>query len=120
MQTHKIRPFPVILYDGSYWQGFMDWLKERLFRAGAPVGEVRTLLFHRLFLEEVAKRGRVFEGSLLARYLLKSGGALGPEAIKNARLGWEMLRRGRIKLVPSRVRRRRWLKGVFAPKEARS
>jgi uncharacterized protein (TIGR00730 family) len=27
MQTHKIRPFPVILYDGSYWQGLMDWLK---------------------------------------------------------------------------------------------
>ncbi len=99
--------------------GFMDWLKEKLFRAGAEVGEARTLLFHRLFLEEVAKRGRVFEGSLLTRFLLKSGGALGPEAIKNARLGWEMLRRGRIKLVPPRLRRRRWLKGVFASKEAR-
>lgn len=27
MQTHKIKPFPVILYDGSYWKGFLDWLR---------------------------------------------------------------------------------------------
>jgi predicted Rossmann-fold nucleotide-binding protein len=27
IQTHKIRPFPVCLYDSSYWKGFVDWLK---------------------------------------------------------------------------------------------
>jgi len=27
MQTHKIRPFPVLLYDSSYWNGFLDWLR---------------------------------------------------------------------------------------------
>jgi uncharacterized protein (TIGR00730 family) len=27
IQTHKIRPFPVVLYDSSYWNGFMDWLR---------------------------------------------------------------------------------------------
>ncbi len=27
MQTQKIKPFPVILFDGSYWQGLLDWLK---------------------------------------------------------------------------------------------
>jgi len=26
MQTHKIRPFPIVLFDGSYWKGFLDWL----------------------------------------------------------------------------------------------
>jgi uncharacterized protein (TIGR00730 family) len=26
MQTHKIKPFPVILYDGGYWGGFLGWL----------------------------------------------------------------------------------------------
>jgi uncharacterized protein (TIGR00730 family) len=26
MQTHKIHPFPVILYDSQYWKGFLDWL----------------------------------------------------------------------------------------------
>lgn len=28
MQTEKIRPFPVILFDGSYWNGLLEWLKD--------------------------------------------------------------------------------------------
>jgi uncharacterized protein (TIGR00730 family) len=27
MQTHKTRPFPVILFDGGYWKGFLEWLR---------------------------------------------------------------------------------------------
>ena len=27
MQTHKMRPFPVLLFDSQYWKGFLDWLK---------------------------------------------------------------------------------------------
>jgi uncharacterized protein (TIGR00730 family) len=27
MQTHKIRPFPVILFNSHYWEGFLNWLK---------------------------------------------------------------------------------------------
>ena len=27
MQTHKIRPFPVILFNSEYWKGFLDWLR---------------------------------------------------------------------------------------------
>ncbi|MDD4985432.1 MAG: TIGR00730 family Rossman fold protein [Dehalococcoidales bacterium] len=27
MQTHKLRPFPVILYNSDYWKGFLDWLR---------------------------------------------------------------------------------------------
>ncbi|MCK4580461.1 MAG: TIGR00730 family Rossman fold protein [Dehalococcoidia bacterium] len=27
MQTHKIRPFPVVLFNSEYWKGFLDWLK---------------------------------------------------------------------------------------------
>jgi uncharacterized protein (TIGR00730 family) len=26
MQTHKMKPFPVILFNSSYWKGFLDWL----------------------------------------------------------------------------------------------
>jgi uncharacterized protein (TIGR00730 family) len=28
MQTHKIRPFPVILFGSAYWKGFLDWLHD--------------------------------------------------------------------------------------------
>ncbi|OGO21268.1 MAG: Rossman fold protein, TIGR00730 family [Chloroflexi bacterium RBG_16_50_9] len=27
IQTHKIRPFPVILFSSEYWKGFLDWLR---------------------------------------------------------------------------------------------
>ncbi len=27
MQTYKIKPFPVVLFDGNYWKGFLDWLR---------------------------------------------------------------------------------------------
>jgi len=27
MQTHKIKPFPVVLFDSTYWKGFLDWLR---------------------------------------------------------------------------------------------
>jgi len=27
MQTHKIRPFPVVLFNSNYWKGFLDWLR---------------------------------------------------------------------------------------------
>lgn len=27
IQTHKIKPFPVVMYGSQYWKGFLDWLK---------------------------------------------------------------------------------------------
>jgi uncharacterized protein (TIGR00730 family) len=34
MQTFKIRPFPVILYDSGYWNGFLDWLRSVVLSRG--------------------------------------------------------------------------------------
>ena len=28
MQTMKIKPFPVVLFDSAFWQGFLDWLHQ--------------------------------------------------------------------------------------------
>lgn len=30
IQTHKIMPFPVILFDSHYWAGLTDWIKGKL------------------------------------------------------------------------------------------
>ena len=27
MQTHKIKPFPVVLFSSDFWKGFLDWLR---------------------------------------------------------------------------------------------
>lgn len=30
IQTKKIKPFPVVLVDSSYWRGLIEWMKENL------------------------------------------------------------------------------------------
>jgi uncharacterized protein (TIGR00730 family) len=27
IQTHKIKPFPVVLFNSEFWEGFLDWLR---------------------------------------------------------------------------------------------
>jgi uncharacterized protein (TIGR00730 family) len=34
IQTHKIRPFPVILVGSKYWKGLLDWVKEVVLKEG--------------------------------------------------------------------------------------
>jgi uncharacterized protein (TIGR00730 family) len=34
IQTHKIRPFPVILVGSSYWKGLLHWMKETVLKEG--------------------------------------------------------------------------------------
>lgn len=34
MQTYKIKPFPVVLYDLAYWQGLLDWLRDSTLAKG--------------------------------------------------------------------------------------
>jgi uncharacterized protein (TIGR00730 family) len=34
MQTHKIKPFPVILYDSKFWNGFQEWLRGTVLKRG--------------------------------------------------------------------------------------
>ncbi len=34
IQTHKIKPFPVILVGSKYWKGLLDWIKEVVLKEG--------------------------------------------------------------------------------------
>ena len=34
IQTHKIKPFPVILVGSDYWKGLLDWLKKVVLQKG--------------------------------------------------------------------------------------
>ncbi len=46
VQTHKIRPFPVILYNRAYWQGLLDWLKNSAFRENRYIDEKDLDIFY--------------------------------------------------------------------------
>ncbi len=34
IQTQKIKPFPVLLYDKEYWKGLVGWIEDRLLASG--------------------------------------------------------------------------------------
>jgi uncharacterized protein (TIGR00730 family) len=34
IQTHKIKPFPVILYNSTYWKGLFEWLRSNTLANG--------------------------------------------------------------------------------------
>jgi len=44
MQTHKIRPFPVVLFNSKYWEGFLDWLRVSVLAGGFISEEDFSLL----------------------------------------------------------------------------
>ena len=44
MQTHKIKPFPVVLFSSEYWQGFLDWLRSSVLARGFISEEDFSLL----------------------------------------------------------------------------
>ncbi len=33
-QTLRIKPFPIILYDSSFWKGFIDWMRQSMVASG--------------------------------------------------------------------------------------
>jgi heterodisulfide reductase subunit C len=84
--------------------GVMDGLKEMALRSGREVPQRETYVFHDSFLKEIEKRGRVFEGGLMQRYMIRSGDFLKKmrdgSIFKDMALGFKMLRKGRMPLVP--------------------
>ena len=95
----------------------MDVLREMAVREGVPPAEENVPLFHQAFLAAVEKRGRVHEIGMLASYKLKAkGGGL----LDDAGLGWEMFKKGKLRLLPDRVRQMQQIKEIFGKSEAGS
>ncbi len=44
IQTHKMRPFPVILFDSAYWTGLIDWMRQHTLAKGYIGDEDLSLL----------------------------------------------------------------------------
>jgi len=44
VQTHKIKPFPVVLVDRNYWSGLVDWIQNHLLKSG-KISDTDLLLF---------------------------------------------------------------------------
>lgn len=44
IQTHKIKPFPVILVGSNYWKGLLDWIKDVVLKEGRISPEDLSIL----------------------------------------------------------------------------
>jgi len=75
----------------------MDHLKQMALEEGAaiPDREKNIAIIHHTFLEEVWKRGRVYELSLIGRFKHHTFNFL-----SDANLGWQMFRKKRLAVLP--------------------
>lgn len=92
----------------------MDSLREIALRSGIPPGEKEIPLFHSVFLDTIRSKGRIHELSLILQFKSKT-----KDFFKDARLGWKMYRKGKIKLFPSKFGGGKEIREIFKGFEKR-
>jgi heterodisulfide reductase subunit C len=85
----------------------MDVLRQESRERGVTCPERAVEKFHNAFVKEI-RRGRVHELSLIMRYKFATG-----RFVADARLGGAMFLRGRLRILPPRLRRDRAVRRLF-------
>jgi heterodisulfide reductase subunit C len=86
----------------------MDWLRQTALREAVAPAEKEVPIFHRAFLDSIRTHGRVHELSMMARYKIKSG-----RLWDDFKLGWKMFTKGKLKLFPSGIKRKKEVGDLF-------
>jgi heterodisulfide reductase subunit C2 len=86
----------------------MDGLRQMAYARQEGLGDELTPLFHRIFLNSVRRRGRVYEIGMLMNFKFKA-----KRLFKDIGLGWRMFRKGKLRLLPSRVKKRAEIRAMF-------
>ena len=86
----------------------MDLLRQQAMKSGIECPEPDVIKFHRAFIKEIA-RGRIHELAMIGRFKLATG-----KFTDDMKLGMEMFKRGRIKLLPSRLTGSPRVKAIIA------
>ena len=92
----------------------MDVLRKESLQEGfkSPVNEIPQ--FHKVFVEEIQKMGRVHELTLVLRYKIKTGDLLSFKKIRaDVSLGLKMFIKGKLKFLPYKMRGQKEVKGLF-------
>jgi heterodisulfide reductase subunit C len=88
--------------------GVIDTLRAMALDEGIKPAEKNIPLFHACFLGNIQATGRISEPILMGSYKTLSG-----DLTSDIGLAVEMLRKGKIKLIPSVVRNRRAIRHIF-------
>lgn len=99
----------------------MDYLKQTIVGKKGKAKEKNVLTFHQVFLDGIRKRGRVFETGLMQNYMLKSGELMSKlkdlSILEEMRLGWTMSRKGRLNLLPKKIKGKDEIKKMFKDRQ---
>ena len=88
---------------------------DRCRHSAAAEGEVSQKnieLFHKIFLNQIRRLGRIHELSMLGKYKLLSG-----QLLTDIPLGAKMLAMGKLKILPNRIKGRQALQRLFTEGE---
>lgn len=101
----------------------MDTLRQLSMQEKTVGKERNAPIFHQVFLDSIWKRGRVYELGMVQTYTLKSGDfkdkmAKG-ELINDLKLGWAMLTKGKLPLLPTSIRRVKEVRDIFKKTKSR-
>jgi len=99
----------------------MDCLKEMAVQEGVPSPQPQILTLHETFLNNIKKRGRVYETTLLPAYLLKSGKLLemwnSGTWRYDLKLGRQMFSKGRLPLRPQSIKGKSDVRKILAQRK---
>lgn len=95
----------------------MDVMRRASLESGLAVGEKKVPVFHDAFLSSIKSKGRVYELGMIGQYTLKSGDAkaklISGSFIEEVKLGWQMFKKGKLKLFPQKIKRTGEIKKLF-------
>ncbi len=95
----------------------MDAMRRESRKSGLATGEKKVPVFHDAFLSSIKSTGRVYELGMIGRYSLKSGDIkekiVSGSFIEEVKLGWQMLKKGKLKLFPQKIKQTGEIKRLF-------
>ena len=98
--------------------GVMDALRHISITEGKISPQMKNIpILHQAFLGSIKANGRVHETGMITDYILKSNPfskITNGELIDQAKLGWEMMRRGKLNILPRKIRGTAEVKRAFA------
>lgn len=98
--------------------GIMDTLRHISIAEGKVSPDVKNVpKLHEAFLGSIKAHGRVHETGMMTGYIMKTNPfskLTNGELIDLSRLGWDMMRRGKLNIRPRKIRRTEEIKKVFA------
>ena len=96
----------------------MDTLRQLSRREGIPASQKDVPVFHSAFLSSIKRHGRVHEMEMAVEYTLKSAGLGG--LMKQAGMGLDMFKKGKLKILPARFQANSQVKRIFRKAAKRS